>query len=88
MARRHAPGTPNTAPLNHGWLPHQIFTLFDRDGDGMLNQDEYTDFCTVTEGSGCDDTRWESHRMTLGADGQSGLTLEHFVLLYLEARFK
>ena len=90
MARRHAPVTPNTAPLSHGWLPHQIFTLFDRDGDGMLNQEEYADFCTVTEpeGSGCDDTRWESHRKTLGADGQPGLTLEHFALLYLDSRFK
>ena len=65
-----------------------IFKIFDRDDDGVLNQQEYADFCTVTEGSGCDDARWATHRKSLSADDAPGLTKEHFCMLYLDARFK
>ncbi len=65
-----------------------IFAIFDRDEDGLLNQQEYANFCQVTEGGGCDDKRWDTHRKSLGADGEAGLTKEHFCMLYLDSRFK
>ena len=37
----------------------ELFSLFDRDGDGFLSQQEYHAFCQATEaGAGCDDARW------------------------------
>ena len=75
-------------PGGAGQTVVDIFTIFDRDEDGLLNQREYADFCQVTEGTGCDETRWDTHRKSLGADGAAGLTKEHFCMLYLDARFK
>ena len=70
-----------------GLLVKQIFEAFDRDEDGLLNQEEYGAFCAATEGAGCDDKRWAAHSKSLGSEG-TPLKKEDFAKLYTEARFK
>eukprot|EP01043_Picozoa_sp_COSAG02_P043665 COSAG02_NODE_3825_length_6182_cov_5.458491_3_plen_172_part_00 len=66
----------------------ELFSIYDVDGDGMLSQSEYTEFCNTTEaGAGCDDTRWAAHKQTMEVpDGVDFLTLRCFSKLYQDKR--
>ena len=66
----------------------ELFSLFDVDGDGLLSQSEYAEFCNATEaGAGCDDNRWAAHKQTMGVpDGLDFLSLRCFSKLYQDKR--
>ena len=66
----------------------ELFSIYDVDGDGVLSQSEYNDFCNTTEaGAGCDDTRWAAHKQTMEVpDGLDFLTLRCFSKLYQDKR--
>lgn len=66
----------------------ELFSMYDVDGDGLLSQSEYAEFCNTTEaGAGCDDKRWAAHKQTMGVpEGIDFLTLRCFSKLYEDKR--